>query len=325
MPLENNLDNPGILQEAGGKLPPVDTSFADVALPPEGVQYARIAGVNTNAAISSTVSIEQIKYSIQLKYPRINELPEFDEVHSKDEPIYLIGGGPSLKDTLDDLRKPGFIPGPTMACGSVYDYCVENGVIPDYCSLCDPDEVMARYITKANRHTLFLVSSACHASVFKKLRGYNIAIWHCHSEDYEKSIPEFGEEYYAVGGGCTVGLRSISIAMIFGYSNIHLLGFDSCMSDDDHHAYGFETDTEELGKIYPIRIGFNIPGDKVYKVAGYQLAQADHFKAFYKAFRKYFTPTFHGPGLLSDVFKAIQNGTYIVDVAKLNGTAGVQL
>jgi hypothetical protein len=36
-------------------------------------------------------------------------------------------------------------------------------------------------------------------------------------------------------------------------------------------------------------------------VAGYQLAQADHYKQMLQAFGHLFKPVFHGPGLLADM------------------------
>ena len=298
MPPRGNLDNVDI---SAGDAPSVD------ARPLRGA-FVKIAEINTNAATPVEVSIEQIKGNLGRRYPRINEIPEYDQLHTPDEPIYLVGGGPSLKDTVRDFHRP-YTSGPIMACGSVHDYLVESGVVPDYSVLCDPDEILVEYIKKANRKTLYLVSSACHPSIFERLKGYNIVVWHCHSDDYCSIIEDAGEHYIGVGGGCTVGLRAMSIAIIFGYSNLHFYGYDSCISDGDHHAYEFETDKEGVGDIYTLRVGFGTPGEKVYKVAGYQMAQADHFKFYYKANSQYFTPTFHGPGLLPDVFKAIQDRT----------------
>ena len=202
---------------------------------------------------------------------------------------------------------------------------MDAGLIPDYCTICDPDPVMVNYISKASRKTMFLLSTAVAPEVVTRLRGFNIVFWHCHSEANEEGIKEFEPDYQAVGGGCTVGLRSLSLAIIMGYSNIHFFGFDSCMNGDEHHAYDFSTKEEDVGKIYKIRIGFGTPGDKSYDAAGYQLAQAEQFATFYRNFGKYFTPTFHGPGLLPDVFEAIQRHTKETKVSNLIEVTGVNL
>ena len=65
-----------------------------------------------------------------------------------------------------------------------------------------------------------------------------------------------------MGGGCTIGLRSISIAILLGYTNIHFFGFDSCLdTDGTGHAYSLSTEDEVLGligengKIHKVRLG----------------------------------------------------------------------
>jgi hypothetical protein len=42
---------------------------------------------------------------------------------------------------------------------------------------------------------------------------------------------------HLIGGGSTVGLNAMVIAFAKGYRKIHLFGFDSSLSEDQHHAY----------------------------------------------------------------------------------------
>ena len=183
---------------------------------------------------------------------------------------------------------------------------MQNGIIPTYTVLCDPDAITANYITKTDTETKYLVASCCDEKVFEALKDQQILIWHCHSEEQSKELLTIEEDYQGVGGGCTVGLRSISIAMMLGYSNIHLYGFDSCLGENDkHHSYDFTDSTEEIGKIYDIKIGYRGPGERIFRCAGYQLAQASHFKEFISMYGDYFTPTFHGDGLLPHMMTLI--------------------
>jgi len=93
---------------------------------------------------------------------------------------------------------------------------------------------------------------------------------------------------------------------MMGYSDINFFGFDSCMgmTDDDHHVYPFTDTTKEfLGDIYTVKVGMgpSYPKPREYRVAGYQLAQADHYKQMLMAFGHLFKPTFHGSGLIADM------------------------
>ena len=138
-------------------------------------------------------------------------------------------------------------------------------------------------------------------------------MWHCASDADQKVFDEVEPNYVAIGGGCTVGLRSISLAIMFGHNNIHLFGFDSALGNSgEHHAYP-ETDEREKhgllgegGKIHQVQLGLNGPSGTVYQCMGYQLAQMWHFKDMLMQNGHMFTPTIHGGGLLQAVVDIIK-------------------
>lgn len=269
----------------------------------DNVEFKPITRVNTTAAIDSGITLEMMKKNIKRNLPRLHQLPEFKKI--KREPIALVGGGPSLKDTKEELREFKNI----IACGSAHDYVIEQGIVPTYATVCDPDAISANYLKYPHKDVNYLVSSGCDTAVYKALDGFKLTQWHCYSDEYLKHQAELEEDFQAVGGGCTVGLRSLSIALMFGYSDIHFFGFDSCLGvNKEHHAYGFTDEAkEQLGHIYQVRLGMNkqMNTEKIFYCAGYQLAQCSHFKEFYQQYHKFFTPTFHGEGLMTEVIRAI--------------------
>ena len=272
----------------------------------EDNKFVILGGVNVVAATPSDVSNINVPKNIARGHPRLHQMPEFHKMKG-DTPIALIGGGPSVEETIADAR--GFKH--TMACGSSHDYIVKSGIVPEYCAICDPDPIMANYLRSPQRETKYLVSTHADKSVFDALEGMPIALWHCGPID-EKLLNEIDPGWHAVGGGCTVGLRGLSIAIMLGYSNIHFFGFDSCLGfEDKHHAYDFTDESESLGDIHSIRIGFGLngpsEGGKLFRAAGYQLAQAVHFKEFVAGYGNMFTPTFHGEGLLPEIWKTIKS------------------
>ena len=121
---------------------------------PETAPLYELTKVNTVAATPSTVAFENILKNLDKTSARLDKLPEFKVLKGK-SPIALVGGGPSLKTTLDELREFKV----TIACGSSYDYLIDQGIIPTYCTVCDPDPITANYITKAHPNTCFLVAS----------------------------------------------------------------------------------------------------------------------------------------------------------------------
>lgn len=264
--------------------------------------FVNLGAVSTVAATPSDVSLNKIKTNIaKYSYPRLHHLKEFKKL--KNEKIALVGGGPSVENTYQKLKNFNNI----IACGSSHDWLVSKGINPTYATVCDPDPISANYYTNPVKGCNYLVSTACDEKVYEALKNYQITMWHCYSDDTLKELMKLEKNVEAVGGGCTVGLRSLSISLMLGYSDIHFFGFDSCLGEKDkHHAYNFTDEQEQLGEIYKIKFGMydSIEG-KEYRCAGYQLAQASNFHNFYKEFSGMFTPTFHGEGLLPDFMRMI--------------------
>ena len=278
-------------------------------------EYSRLGKIECYTATSVSVFMDNVEKNIKRNLKRFHDLEGFQKIKGNDEPIALIGGGPSIKKELDrikDFKQSGY---PIVACGSSHDWLVDNGVIPDYCTVCDPDPVTVNYLKKANKETIFLIASSCAGVVFDYLKDYKVYLWHCHSEERCAEIAKLdnnlGVNYQGISGGCTVGLRSICVVMMLGYTNIHFWGFDSCLGEDSaHHAYEFSDESEAagLGKIYKIKVGTpkSVEKSKIYTCAGYQLAQAYHFQKFFAAFNHCFVPTFHGGGLISALLDNIK-------------------
>jgi len=247
-----------------------------------------VNGVDISTAVDTETIKAQITENIKLGLENIISLPEFRE----QMPIAIVGGGPSLKDTIEELR---VFNGPVIACGSVHDFLVRNKIKFQYSVLCDPDPLITEYIKFPQTDTKYLIASQCNPSVFKYLFNNKSYIWHAGGDSFD-SI-HFGEGEHTFGGGCTVGTRSIIIAMSFGYSNLHLFGFDSCLTKNyKHHSYEFETEDETVGNIHEIRLGG--PESPVFRCAGYMVAQIFDFKKLLQMYNTRMNVTVHGEGAL---------------------------
>lgn len=251
----------------------------------------KIDDIVVNTAKSTEEIIENIKENVSKRYPELSEAYSWRENVS----IAVVGGGPSLKNNLKLLSKYQYI----MACGSVHDFLVKNDIIPRWCVVCDPDEIMSNYLTLTNYRTNYLVASQCHPSVFKLLNDQNVLIWHAAGYNFENS--PYGEDKVGIGGGCTVGTRGICIALGMGFTNLHLFGFDTCLDENfKHHAYDFTDETKEsIGNITEIRLGG--PEGRKFYVAGYMLGQLFDFQKLLNMYSDRMKITIHGDGLLSEL------------------------
>lgn len=268
--------------------------------------FVRLKKVTTTTAVSFNDMLDSIKANFFRDLPWVHELPEFYKV--KSTKIALVGGGPSLKDHLEELKDFDTI----FACGSSHDFLVSNGLIPTYAGACDPDSIMGNYYQKPQINTKYLFATCCAPKLFEQMKDYKVIKWNCDSDEFRPEFKKLDPDFHAFGGGCTIGLRAISLAIVLGYKDIHFFGFDSCISSsDEHHAYEFTEEKEKTdqGQTYELRLAWDNgkPNPKTYKLVGYQLAQVEHFKQFYEAFGDTFIPTFHGEGLLPDVWNMMVN------------------
>ena len=275
--------------------------------------FRKLGGVEVQTATASGDFIKNVRINLKRELPKLPDIPGFLEVKGHNKPIGLIGGGPSIKKELDNIRDFKLAGFPIIACGSSHDYLISQGIMPEYCTLCDPDPITAEYIKKHHKDVKYLVALSCDSLVFERLKDRQVYVWNCRSDEAAEEIKKDLVGHIDILGGCTVGLRSMSIAMCFGHTNVHLWGYDSCMGENsEHHAYEFETDKELIGDIYPIRFGESNSdkpdeGGRYYMCSGYQLAQAMHFMEFLKAYGKAFTPTFHGGGMMSDFYDYLRS------------------
>lgn len=172
--------------------------------------------------------IENIQHSTSLG------LPELKLVDPHENHAVIVGGGPSLRNSLWDIkiRKENgqFI----FALNNSWQYLEENGIIPDFHVMLDARPENASFVP-ASGHCYY--ASQCDRKVFEK--GSDVTLWN-HSN--AQNIVDGG---LFVAGGSTTGLSAMSIAAMLGYRKIHIYGFDSSYDDDRHHAYEQELNDSE--------------------------------------------------------------------------------
>ena len=143
-----------------------------------------------------------------------------------------------------------------------------------------------------------------HPSVFSKIRGKTVVVWHG-GFDLDEQLKILDRYQYkpiiVVGGGSTVGLRGIVIGRHLGFRKIALFGIDSCFSDATHHAYGQPLNDAD-GR-------FNVTVlNKTYECAAWMYRQALEFQDLYKeSVTSGCKITAYGDGLIQDLCKHFNN------------------
>jgi hypothetical protein len=168
---------------------------------------------------------EQIKLAIQRVKERIQPHAE------RTEPVAIVGYGPSLNDTWEEIRSFKYV----VSCSGAHKFLVDRGIVPTWHVEVDPRSHKVALIGQPQQETEYLISSACHQKVFDHLEGFKVRIWHVYDPtDEGKRLLPPGE--WAMTGGCDVGMRSMVIANFLGFSDMHCFGIDGSAREAKHAA-----------------------------------------------------------------------------------------
>jgi len=198
--------------------------------------------------------------------------------------VSVVGSGPSLADTHGDLA------GDVLACNSAHDYLVSKGIKPKYAMLWDANPVMAQMITPQEGVT-YLLASRCHPSVFEKMRGHDVVVWHALGDDeLMPLLYKYKRDELIIAGGSSSVLRATHVAATMGYREEHLFGVDSCYSGNDTHITG--------SLVAQARMQMRCCG-RWFNVAPWMVKQAEEFKAIAPLMKEHgIKVVVHGSGLV---------------------------
>lgn len=169
---------------------------------------------------------DNIRTNSRLPGKWLEAIPEHDGI------AILCGSGPSLADTLDEIRSKQSAGGKVFAMNGAAQFLFDNGITPDYQLLIDAREATADLIGPAKEH---LFASQCHPDCFKKVP--TARLWHLQVTNIDDLIPEYSDGYCLIGGAASVGNTATCLAYAMGYRNLQIYGYDSCHRGDKGHAF----------------------------------------------------------------------------------------
>ena len=245
--------------------------------------------LSVNTSVEQVVS--QVKRNINQDYKQVSP----HEMSGKELMIAL--GGPSLNEFTDEIvekRRSGM---PLITVNGTYGWAIENGMKPSAQVMVDAREFNARFITEAVDTCRYLINSQCHEAVFEKLPEDQVELWHSRSHaEVKEVLDEHYALWYPIPGGCTVGLRAVVLMRFLGWKHMHIYGLDSCLQEDEHHAYPQpENDNEVL-------VNVNSNG-KDFTCTQWMAMQADEFRHMVEFFGKELQLAVYGRGLIANLLE----------------------
>lgn len=147
------------------------------------------------------------------------------------DPVAVVGSGPSLHQTWEEIRQFRFI----ISCSGAHKFLIERRIIPTWHVEVDPRSHKVGLLGPPHREVTYLPASTCHPDYFDHLAGSKVELWHVFSneEDALRTLPA-GE--WALMGGPDVGMRALVIARFFGFTDLRVFGMDGCYGRDSTHA-----------------------------------------------------------------------------------------
>ena len=234
----------------------------------------------------------------------------------------IVGGGPSINQQLPMIRALAQHAGDVtvFALNGAAQWCNDNGIVVHNQVMCDPRPEMAAMIagkTVIYEAPLRIYASQCAPAVTTAAH----MLFHAMSDDAEKFVPagDAGKSDLFVAGGSSVGLIALSLACMAGFRKLHLFGYDSSLSGDQHHAYA-----------QPLNDGQAVIeatlGAVTYKCSPWMAKQAQEYQALApRLIEAGCEITVHGHGLLPATHAAMCKSTTAADqradaiLKRLNG------
>jgi len=171
---------------------------------------------------------EQVKLSIKKVKGRVQH---YDG--KREDPIAIVGYGPSLKKTWEHLKDFKYI----ITTSGAHKFLIEKGIVPTWHLDVDPRDHKIKMLGDIHPDVTYLPCSTVHPGYIDTLIAANakIELWHCFSNDAEalRVLPQ-GE--YSLTGGCDAGMRAMSVARFMGFVNQHVFGMDGCAENEYAHA-----------------------------------------------------------------------------------------
>ena len=169
--------------------------------------------------LNGDILVEHVKHALTLGLP---ELRDFE--YAWEGALKVIANGPSARQA--DLS------GKTLAINGALKLFTDKGLAPTDWIGCDPQELVADFLTEAPIHTTYLVASKCHPRVFEALRGRNVIVWHVH----DSPTDALTENLFPVCRAVSVTICAFEVMARLGWRKFDTWGWDGCVMDGQEHA-----------------------------------------------------------------------------------------
>lgn len=216
------------------------------------------------------------------------------------KPALIVGGGPSLVESVHGVRFRHTYGGKIFALNNTHDWLLSKSIRPDYHVMLDGRPENIEFVRRPHPEVKYLISAQCHPAVFDALKNYDVEMWIPWLPGVDEILQDFQHKPISViGGGPTVGLSAMNLCYLLGHRKLHLFGFDSCYQGGMNHAYSQPLNDGE-------RMVSVTAGSREFRCSPWMASQAEAFQALAANLVKSGCSIYtHGDGLIQHIWKEI--------------------
>lgn len=247
-----------------------------------------------------------IEYSIRLGYPQVR----LDAL--KQDRILLVGSGPSLESTKQELVDLYYAGAKIVTLNGGYHWCLEHNLRPSVQIVVDARPGNGRFLTPAVPQCRYLVASQCDPSTWEAIEYGRENVWIWHAADAEGTFKEILDRYYfghwhGIAGGTTVAMRGLALLRTLGFIRFDVFGVDSCWVGGSHHAIDQPENAKDRPFVFRAFPTGHPERSRSFVVTPWHLKQLEDFLQLIRVAGDQFLLNIHGDGLLAYALQEAAN------------------
>ncbi len=233
----------------------------------------------------------------------------------KTQRIVLLGSGPSLNESEDEIRKLLWEGNTTLVTlNGAYHWAIEHKLRPNVQIVMDARDTNVRFVQPPVPECRYLLASQCSPTVWASVKGRpGVWIFHAVMRETEPEPTAVLDEYYmgnwaGVNGGTSVATRAMFLLRMLGYVQYDLFGVDCCWKGAEHHALA-QPENEQDKKI---AMNLDVVGHEPIRfwVSAWHLKQFEDFMTIFKLTGgQHWMLNVHGGGLLAHAIRLLGTDT----------------
>ena len=214
----------------------------------ENQEKRTLPPIRTRCKFSAKEVLANLEINLARKLPTIQELRG-----QYKGSVVVVGGGPSVDGQVDKIRELQASGASLMVIERMYPWCFTQSIRPDFVVALDASDDVEDGFTHLQPGVDHLIVATIKPSVLDVLKNQKVHIWSGLAGSFVDAQEYWSKNGYdhvmIVNSGSTVVLGSIMLALILGFRDVHLLGFD-CMVPNLETTYAKDIAGKGVDRTY---------------------------------------------------------------------------